>query len=227
MSRETQKIIELLQYWDQFSQQEGADHLSDFARWLYHHLHQEENSKPKAPKPLYDLYKEEVIPLNSKIGWLWGRLIRFTQLLVKKAFQDHSIKSMEEYGILKYIALRGKPVKIEIANYSLLENTTCFEILKRLLKHGLIQEEIDTGDRRSRRVFLTEDGKKALQTSDQKVTMITSLLVGPLTREEKNKMLSILERLDDFHEQLHQEAKDTSLAILMHQQDADIQNKGS
>ncbi len=93
--------------------------------------------------------------------------------------------------------------KTELCNHNLLEITSGNEIIKRLLKNKLIEEYKDPDDRRSKRVKITDEGKKLLIQSFSKMDKVSRIVAGNLGTEEKIELLTILNKLDDFHKVIH------------------------
>ncbi|WPP51556.1 MarR family winged helix-turn-helix transcriptional regulator [Catalinimonas niigatensis] len=204
MGKETEKILQLLNHWQRYIK-DNPPELSAFAQWLL-------DKKPDVPeneitKINHDSPSRHYIlseySTDDQISMLWGRLIRYTHLWSKKALQNLSIHSLEEYGLLKSVELLKSARKSDLVRYSLLENTTCFEMIKRLIRSGFLKESVDSEDKRSRRVATTLKGKKVLQEADQQMKQLSVLLMGDLEEEQKYDLLQLLQQLNIFHENLY------------------------
>lgn len=216
MGKETEKILELLHFWQEYTTDNAQD-LKAFGIWLS--KRQETGHEKKdignEGKPFRDRYIHKQVPLEDQIVLHWGRLQRFTHLWSRKALKDLPINSMEEFGLIKSVELIGKARKSDLVQYTLLETTTCFEMIKRLVKSGYLQEEIDSEDRRSRLVYLTEEGKQLSADCDNHVRQLSRLLIGNINLQQKQSLLEVLRDLDNFHGKLYENSSEKSLKEML------------
>jgi DNA-binding MarR family transcriptional regulator len=209
MGKETEKILELINYWKEFTEDHTAD-LSDFGRWLQKkELPTPELSSNRPDTSFRDRYIHEQVPVADQIVLHWGRLLRFTQLWSKKAVSGLPINSVEEYGLLKSVALLGSVRKSVLVKSTLLETTTCFEMIKRLAKAGYLAEDVDPDDKRSRKVSLTGEGKVLTDRCDIEMKKLSTLLLGNISEAQKSSLLEVLRSLDTFHAGLYDSQANT------------------
>lgn len=97
--------------------------------------------------------------VEAILGYHLGLLLSYTEAWVKLAFRDLPITGFGDFGVLKFIEQARQPTKNAVAESMVMEPSTCFEILKRLQKKGLIKESPDPHDKRAKRVSLTDQGK--------------------------------------------------------------------
>ncbi|MDF9796868.1 DNA-binding MarR family transcriptional regulator [Catalinimonas alkaloidigena] len=218
MGKETEKILQLLNYWQAFTRQNEGDIFS-FAKWLTKIAEEQEqkvenDSSRDSPS---QKYIHHTYSIDDQLTLLWGRLIRYTHLWSRKALQNLHINSVEEYGLLKSVQLLKKARKSELIKFSLLESTTCFEMIKRLEKAGYLRETVDTLDKRSRLVSLTAKGKKTIVDADLQMKKLSNLLMGDLDEVQKHELLEMLRQLNVFHENLYQADKNASLDDMLNQ----------
>lgn len=189
------ELQNLLKHWETFKNQGGSD-LGQFGDFLSNR-----EKKPTSSDLVMGAYPKEA-PLEPMIGYLWARMLRYTSFLTKKALEDTPIKSLDEFGVMITVKEFKDPKKSEVVKESLLETTTCFEIIKRLVKIGLIKEVADESDQRVRRTMLTDEGTIAFEKIQKKVFLLSQILVGHSSTEDKVTLTRILKSLDDFHTQL-------------------------
>jgi DNA-binding MarR family transcriptional regulator len=84
---------------------------------------------------------------------------------------------------------------MELVELHNLEAPTGIEIIKRLLKHKFIEEFPDPDDKRAKRIMITKNGKKELQTLKPKIDMIFNKFTDGLTLNEKIQISGILDKL--------------------------------
>lgn len=216
MGKETEKILQLLSYWQQYIQDNPPD-VTAFAQWLLDHA--DTTAANESPKDNHNSpSKHYILPtysLDDQIALFWGRLIRYTHLWSRKALQGLRINSLEEYGLLKSVELLKSARKSDLVRYSLLETTTCFEMIKRLIRAGYLKESVDEQDRRSRRVALTSKGKESIGEADQQMKQLSMLLTGDLQQKQKADLLQLLRQLNIFHENLYHSDRKSSLDEMM------------
>lgn len=211
MSKEVEKIIELLAHWKDFSQTEKPN-LKAFGSWLQKKTDNSYSEKAADTDMAFrDQYIHSQVPLEDQIVLHWGRLVRFTHLWSKKALKDLPISSVEEFGLLKTIELMGSARKTDLVKFTLLETTTCLEMIKRMVRAGFLKEEVDAGDKRSRRVSLTKEGEKLSQKSDVEVKKLSRLLIGDIQQDQKIALLNVLQHLDNFHAKVYEKEGDQNI----------------
>jgi len=57
-------------------------------------------------------------------------------------------------------------------------------VIKRLLKHDLVNERNDENDKRSKRVFLTDKGKALFFATVKQLNKVALIVLGDLTQDE-------------------------------------------
>jgi len=216
MGKEVQNIIALLHQWQKFSSEKGGD-FHAFGKWLTEQTSTEntEAGEKETAAEFKNRYLHDKIPLEDQVVLYWGRLQRYTHLWSKKALKDLPINSMEEFGLLKSVQLLGKARKSDLVRFTLTEATTCFEMIKRLVKAGYLHEEIDPEDRRSRLVRLTAKGEALSKESEKQVRLLSRLLIGDLSTQQKLELLGVLKDLDSFHGKLYERDAHESLENML------------
>lgn len=187
-------IINLLEKFEQYAESTSKEvKLHEFGAWL----------QDRESKNTVFSFDQQGIPVDPMIGYYLGNLMGFSEVWSKLALENLPLKSLNDFGVLKYIEQEKKPTKRMVAKHALAEDSTIFEVLKRLAKQGLLKESTNPDDKRSRFVSLTAEGKKLTQIATEKVFRLSYLLVGDLSDEEKQNLLSILEKLQKFHERMY------------------------
>jgi hypothetical protein len=146
--------IKLLKLYREFLKKNPSGDLSQFGKSL---SNEEENNKKE--DDLSEMSKKMPFPFPAQspdeyIGWVWGRMMSFTQIWEKKAFANQPIHNLTEFGIALFVMSHEGCSKSEVANHSLQEKTTIFETIKRLVKNGILEEKSNEKDKRSNKVKL-------------------------------------------------------------------------
>lgn len=217
MGKETEKILQLLSYWKEFTEKESGD-LSAFGKWLEVHANDQQEvitHTTEAATSFRDQYIHDEVSVEDRIVLLWGRLQRFTHLWSKKALKDLPLHSIEEFGLIKTVELLREVRKSDLVKHTLMETSTCFEMIKRLVKAGYLEEKVDPKDRRSRKVSLTQKGRLLSEESEPQIKMLSRLLIGNINQSQKLALLDVLHTLDGFHSELYIQKPDSPLEDML------------
>ena len=206
---EGEVIQQLLTYWLQYADGRNDYSIQDFSEWLYQHSQQKKITNKKDDEPINRQHR------YLQIGYLFGRIVNFSELWAKVAFQDLPIRQFEDYTILCEVREKVTPAKNELANLLVNEKSTAFEIIKRLIREELLQEKLDTSDRRVRRVSLTGKGKKVLRKADEQAYKVAQLLMGNTTEKEVDVMIKKFAELDRFHTDIYHNKVYTNIDDLL------------
>ena len=87
------------------------------------------------------------------------------------------------------------------------EKKSGIEIIKRLVRNGLLKESPDKKDKRSTRISLTAKGKRVFQYCVKDLDEASKILCGKLQKEEKENFLLSLEKLNTYHHSVYQNTK--------------------
>jgi DNA-binding MarR family transcriptional regulator len=205
------KIIkQILDCLDSYQQEVGNSDIKQFAIYLKDKVVVRENKleADNFNKEEYLRYKE--MP-KIEFSTLLTALYRFARIYVKKAFQDTNIKTIDEFGFLASILKEKSLIKNELIKMHFLEISSGSEILKRLLKNGLIYEFPDEKDGRSKRVSLTEKGFKEIMTAFEEMHKVSEIVVGNLNDEEIKESLLVFNKLNFFHINIQDKSKNDSV----------------
>jgi DNA-binding MarR family transcriptional regulator len=72
-------------------------------------------------------------------------------------------------------------------------------VLNELAEPGYIERAADPDDRRRNVVLLTPPGRRRLDELGELVDAIQDELLAPLTPDEREQLIALLERLSDHH----------------------------
>jgi MarR family transcriptional regulator, lower aerobic nicotinate degradation pathway regulator len=196
-----QFIKNLLDEADQFSKEtpgKTAD-LAAFGAWLQRR-HAADRKTPAAPPGGGET-------TESVIGKLLVFMNRYAKSYSKKLLEGSALGSSDEFVFLIYLLNRGKTTKTELIEAARLEKPTGMEIMRRLLQLGFIAQEDHETDKRSKNIRLTDAGRAALFECLGRFDQLAHLLTGNLDDAEKNELLRLLQKLEDFHLPLRTEQR--------------------
>lgn len=191
--------IKLLQLYQDFLKKNPNATMSEFGKSLI-----EDEKEENTGNELEEMSKKMPFPFPANspdeyIGWVWGRLMSFTQIWEKKAFVNQAIHNLTEFGVALYVMSHEGCSKSEVANHSLQEKSTIFETIKRLVNNGILEEKSNEIDKRSKHLKLTEKGKIASFSVMKRANEVSKHLVGNLSKAEKVALFDSLIKLDKYH----------------------------
>ena len=208
-----QFIKKLLDEADRFSKETGGEaDLARFGAWLQG---QRRPAHKSAALPAAPVSGGETT--ESRIGKLLVFLNRYAKAYTKKLLEGSMLSSSDEFVFLISLLNYGKMTKTELIEASRLEKPTGMEVLRRLLALGLVAQEGHDTDKRSKNIQLTEAGREALFACLARFDQLALLLSGNLDDAEKNELLRLLQKLEDFHLPLHTMRRGATWADVLRQ----------
>lgn len=202
-----QQVIDLL---EEFEQECGDKELSlgDFSGFLINHLEQKNISVSTQDLRFgtMETSKQELAyQIDNAIGRLLVYLSRYSKSYIKKTLEGTPLQSSEDFTALAILLTHESLTKTELINRNIQEKTSGTEVIRRLISAGLVQEWDDQGDKRSKRISITESGQVLLNQVFDEMNYVGKMLSGNLSYEEKLKLNYLLQKLEKFHAQLHEE----------------------
>lgn len=184
--------------------------VADFAVWVTVQGH-------AAQQPRNLEFAENIggYELEVSIGTLVICLNRYSRLLVKKGLAGFPELVSEDFTYLYTLMDVESMTKIQLIEKNVHEKPTGLEVIKRLLKHGLVDERNDENDKRSKRVFLTNKGKALFFATIEQMNKVALIVSGNLTADEKRQLHTLLKKLQDFHDPIYLSNKEISIDQLV------------
>lgn len=151
---------------------------------------------------------------NTEIARMLVFIYRYAVIYFKKALKESNINTLDEFSFLIVLMTYPFLTKTELINKLIMEKTSGVEVIKRLLKQGLIREFDNPNDKRSIMVAITPKGKKELSELLPKMGLVGSVVVGNLNSTEISALSFLLQKLDYHHNDLFINYKGLSLEEL-------------
>lgn len=184
--------------------------VEDFRFWLNDKKYREES-----PTKLFKNEKHEVSFTENEICKQVLLLGRYSKQLIRKGLGEFPELANEEFTYLYRLKDEPNLTKIQLIERNGHEKQTGTQIIKRLLEYGLIEEKNDSEDKRSKRLNITAKGKDYFHRSVEKVNITSKILSGKLENREKNELLELLRKLNDFHAHLYTEYKNEDIEKIL------------
>jgi MarR family transcriptional regulator, lower aerobic nicotinate degradation pathway regulator len=138
--------------------------------------------------------------LSNRLGYYLNMLFRFMKLYTKIALKEREVKSMDDFIFLACIFEAKSIRKTDLIKNNMLEIPSGIEIIKRLVKHGLVSEHNDEEDKRAVKLMITEFGQKELFKIFSEMNKVGETLAGNLSPDEIYQLHTLLEKLAIHHQ---------------------------
>ncbi|MEM7485997.1 MAG: hypothetical protein AAF348_12385 [Bacteroidota bacterium] len=170
-------------------QQPNTMDLSIFLEWL----------KDKHVAPDERNYQITGHSLEVEIAAYIGRLSRYSNTYIKKSLEGLPFSTDMEFAFTAILDGAGQVGKTDLIRMMAYDKSSGMGVIKRLLKNNIIEEFPNPDDKRGKLLRLTEKGKKNVQLGYQRAPKAANLVSKKLSGGEKQKLLVLLKKLDDFH----------------------------
>ncbi|WP_161492734.1 MarR family winged helix-turn-helix transcriptional regulator [Spirosoma sp. 209] len=187
----------------------GEPTLADFAAWM--------GQRFPAPPTAISVSTADHPAVETDIAVMASYLYRYTRLYGKKALAATPLATIDEFSYMVMLLEGPPPTKTELIERNIHEKTTGTEILRRLIKAGLIEQFDDPRDRRSKRLTLTAAGRNLMMKVRPAMSQVAKVVGGNLSQAEKEALVVLLRKLHVFHNHIFLTERDRSVAALVEQ----------
>ena len=207
---QTDFFIDLIFHVKEFENSESFkpnSNVDDFRVWMNDKKYSDES-----PTKLFRNENHQVSFTENEICKQVLLLARYSKILIRKGLTDFPELANEEFTYL--YRLKDEPflTKIQLIERNGHEKQTGTQIIRRLLEAGFLEEKNDEDDKRSKRLNLTRTGEEIFHESVSKVNQTSKILSGKLSDDEKNELLKILRKLNEFHSHLYADYRNADIA---------------
>lgn len=185
-------LKEIVHWLEEYQKENHTDDrsLESFIIWLNSRLFSESHAEKSKQSPEM---------LDMELSFLLVMQSRYYKTYVKRVLGESELTSPDGFSFLYHLSLTDSFRKMELIKMHQLEPPSGIEVLKRLLKKGLISESDDAEDKRAKRISITEKGKKELQRIMPKMKEVFHLMTAELSLNEKLHAVGFLKQMNDFH----------------------------
>jgi len=202
------ELLDLVERYEEF-RGNAEQSMSNFLRFADQTLEQQTSSEePKAGMRGHAY-------LNAMIARDISFVYRYMRYFVRKAIKDTPLQTIDEYSYLITLMAKGEMTKTELNNYNVVEKTSGSEIIRRLLKGGLISQTRNLQDRRSLLLSITPKGREVVKELLPRMQQSSDLLLRDLSWDQKIFLHSLHEQLYESNHPLFLTERDTDLAKLV------------
>lgn len=199
-----QSAVPLMIEWERYCDEHPQGNLREFASWLLNTLDPiREAPSVSVAEPLAapDVQLPEAFQQDDDfLSWFYmSRLNRFVRSYAKSIMTEHSFSGPDEFLFLSMIHYMDRPTKKEVCMANAVELTTGVDILRRLMKRGLILEATDERDARSKRLSLTDSGRTMVQVVGKELEQLPHSVLADLSEADRRQFMQTLQYLNNYH----------------------------
>lgn len=206
-----QLLHELLDLVERYEEFRGNAELSmsNFLRFADQSLEQQASTKESGVAMKGHAY------LNAMIARDISFVYRYMRYIVRKAIKDTPLQTIDEYTYLITLMAKGEMTKTELNNYNVIEKTSGSEIIRRLLKSGLISQMRNMEDRRSLLLSITPEGRRVVRDLLPRMQQSSDILLRDLSWDQKIFLHTLHEQLYESNHPLFLTERETDLDELL------------
>ncbi len=153
--------------------------------------------------------KENGRSAESVINTLIVHMNRYAKSYSKSAIVGSEFSTQEDFIYLINLKAFGEMSKMDLIKKNVHEKPVGMQIINRLINQGWIEQRNSKTDKRSKVISISETGLQALGNQMDKIRQATSIVTGNLSQKEKMELIRLLNKLDDFHQQIYDKNIDT------------------
>ena len=158
------------------------------------------------------LFGDEYSNTISDISILIVLMNHYAKWYIKKVLRESNLQTPEEFSFLVTLMTYDSLSKSELITKQVMEKTSGSEIIRRLIKKGLIVEAANENDKRSIRVSITKTGREEILRILPFMSKVATIVVGNLSAQEINTLSYLLKKLDYFHNDIYLNKRDLPLS---------------
>ena len=153
--------------------------------------------------------KENGRSAESVINTLIVHMNRYAKSYSKSAIVGSDFSTQEDFIYLINLKTFGEMSKMDLIKKNVHEKPVGMQIINRLINQGWIEQRNSKTDKRSKVISISETGLQALGNQMDKIRQATSIVTGNLSQKEKMELIRLLNKLDDFHQEIYDKNIDT------------------
>ncbi len=195
------EVIALVGKFDAVSDSKAySNDLAGFKRWIYD---AEKGGNQEVEEPDWE-GKENGRSAESVINTLIVHMNRYAKTYSKSAIHDSGFSTQEDFIYLINLKAFGAMSKTDLIKKNIQDKPVGMQIINRLIKQGWVQQSDSLEDKRSKIISITPEGSAALTQNMTKIRQATEIVTGNLSHPEKIQLITLLQKLDGFHQSIYE-----------------------
>lgn len=134
--------------------------------------------------------------LWSRPGYLVRRLHQIHIGLFAEEFAGEDITPVQ-FGMLSVLYTGAEMDQLTLSSSVGVDRTSGADVIKRLVRRGLVFRELSVRDRRAMTVRITGKGKELVDAARPGMVRAQNRLMGPLTGQERRQFIALIRKLID------------------------------
>lgn len=204
------ELIQLVEKFDNNIESNAySKDLSGFKHWISEH---EIEHILKSEEPVWE-GKENGRTPESVINTLIVHMNRYAKTYSKSAIHNSNFATQEDFIYLINLKAFGAMTKTDLIRKNIQEKPVGMQIINRLITQGLIEQADSTEDKRSKIISISAKGISELEQNMDKIRRATEIVTGNLSKAEKMQLITLLQKLDSFHNPIYSKNLDSSQLV--------------
>lgn len=199
-------ILPLIEKWERFIQAHKSGTVEQFAVWVL----QQGKSAQSAPEgwsqqadPILNNMQlkgdyPDIQDASGLAGYMLVRLFKAIRFYFKPFLQKHALSSIDDFFFLATLTWKNNISKKTLCQINMTDIPTGMDIIKRLIRQQLVNENENPQDKREKLLTLTETGQQkiyAVFSDDYNIQDV----MADMGTEDRTTLLKLLDRLNHFH----------------------------
>jgi|GEM_PF-819901 len=140
---------------------------------------------------------------------------RFKMNYVKLALEGTPFETYDEFAFVLSLVFAGPYTQSQLIERHVQLKPTGMEVIRRLLRKGLITQQPSGSDKRSKVLHATDAGRTAFHQTLPLINVVTDMVMAPLSGEQRLQLLELLQKLDKPHRDAFRNNKKMELGELL------------
>ncbi|WP_231489796.1 MarR family winged helix-turn-helix transcriptional regulator [Pedobacter sp. Leaf170] len=188
-------LISLVKTYEQHNA--GAkDDLNSFLNWMNAQALKPEEISAKEPDWPGKIKGRSA---DSVINTSLVHLYRYAKIQAKAAISESVFSTPDDFIYLINLNTGGNMTKSALIKENIHDKPAGTLIIQRLLDKGLISQQPSAVDKRNMILNITKKGIEELNKYMDKIRAASANVTGALTADEKTQLITLLQKLEDFH----------------------------
>lgn len=192
-------VVELVQQFMEQNEDKAIynNDLKGFTEWI--------NTFFKEDTGLQDpvwIGKESGRSSDSVINTLLIRMGRYAKTY-SRSIGSSVFSNQDDFIYLINLKTSGGMSKMELIKHNVSEKSSGILTINRLIRNGWVEQKISEKDKRTKHIQITEKGLLVLEEHMDEIRKASRAVVGNLTHPEQMLLITILSKLDEFHDSFY------------------------
>lgn len=167
--------------------------MEGFKKWMMNSFKNESSEQPEWEGKTMGRSAESVV------ATLVVHMNRYAKNYFRAALLGSDFSSQDDVIYLIVLRFSAPLTKMELIKKNVHDKPAGMQIINRLIARGWAEQKDSEKDKRSKLISITQKGLQSLAEVMTKVRQATDIVSGKLTQTEKMQLISILNKLNDFH----------------------------